>query len=368
MEKIVKVELGPRSYDIRIARGAIEKHLGPTAVAMGNVRTAVAICDATVGKLFSRQVMDSLTAAGLTAEIIQFPAGEQNKNIATVGKIFDELFAITPPIDRDTLIIALGGGVSGDIAGFVAATALRGLRWLQCPTTLLADVDSSVGGKTGVDHEAGKNLIGAFYQPGGVIIDTDTLKTLPVGELRNGLVECVKHAVIRDASMLDFIEENAERFAACDDELMAELIARNVQIKATVVSADERETLNRADLNFGHTIGHAIETFVGYDAISHGQGVALGMVAACGIAVERGLFARDDAQRVTSLLEQLGLKTNWEKLSPAAEQIWKIMHRDKKVRGGKVRMVLPIKLGAVEIFDDIQPDEVYREIKDLDVI
>ena len=360
MDKTVTVELGLRSYDVHIAAGAIES-LGTIAAGIDNVRAAVVIADATVAGLYGDRATASLDSAGLAAAVIDFPPGEQNKNLATVQAIFDKLFAVEPAVDRGTLIVALGGGVSGDIAGLVAATALRGLRWLQCATTLLAAVDASVGGKTGVDHPAGKNLIGAFHQPRAVIIDVATLKTLPVEEVRNGLAECLKHAVIRDASMLDFIEDSAEALLECDAEAMTELIARNVGIKAGVVAADERESGQRAHLNFGHTIGHAIEVCVGYEHISHGQAVALGMIAADHMAVGRGLIGEAEAERIRNLLDRLRLPTKWDSLD--GEMIWQVMQHDKKARGGRVRMVLPTRLGSVDIFDDIEPRAVRDAVK-----
>ena len=362
MGKTVTVELGPRSYDVRIAAGAIEA-LGPTAAGFENVRAAAVIADSTVAGLYGRRAVESLCSAGLAVETIDFPPGEQYKTLATLGRILDRLFSIKPEVDRNSLIVALGGGVTGDMAGLVAATALRGLRWLQCATTLLAAVDASVGGKTGVDHPAGKNLIGAFHQPSAVIIDVETLKTLPADELANGLAECVKHAVIRDAELLDFIEKNADALLECDGEAMTELIARNVGIKAAVVAADEREAGQRAHLNFGHTIGHAIEAHVGYDRIAHGQAVSLGMIAANHMAVARGLISGEDAERICLLLGRLALPTKWQSLD--GDEIWQIMQHDKKARGGKVRMVLPTKLGSVEIFDDIEPQAVRAAVESL---
>jgi 3-dehydroquinate synthase len=238
----------------------------------------------------------------------------------------------------------------------VAAAALRGLRYVQAPTTLLADVDSSVGGKTGVDHPAGKNLIGAFHQPRAVVIAVDVLASLSAEEFANGLAECVKHAVIRDAALLEFIEDRRQEILRRDGDVLAELIRRNVAIKAAVVSADERESGQREHLNFGHTIGHAVETLVGYGAISHGQAVSLGMAAACRMAVARGLLEADDARRVERLLEALGLPVRRAGLD--AKAIWEIMQHDKKARAGQVRMVLPASLGGVAVFDDITADAV----------
>ncbi len=345
----VTVNLGSRSYDVRIEAGLLSG-LGAAVAAMPKARAAVVISDSTVAGLYGQAAIDSLRQAGLAAALAQFPAGEASKTLATYSRLFDDLFAAKPAVDRDTIIVALGGGVTGDLAGFVAATALRGLRFVQCPTTLLADVDSSVGGKTGVDHHAGKNLIGAFHQPSAVLIDVETLATLPKAEISTGLAECVKHGIIRDWSLLDFIDANRDAIMAADAEVMTQLVARNVAIKAAVVSADERESGERAHLNFGHTIGHAIETLAGYGQLSHGQAVALGMVAACRLAVKRGLIDTATADRVEGLLERLALPTAWQG-DPQA--VLEIMRHDKKNQGGRIRMVLPTGPGRVDIFDDI---------------
>lgn len=358
----VTVELGPRSYDVLVGAGTIAG-LGRTADALGKVQQVVVISDSKVTGLYGRQAMHSLASAGVRATLLEFPAGEENKNLATVSKLFDQIFAITPPVDRNCVIVALGGGVPGDVAGMVAATALRGIRWLQCPTTLLADVDASVGGKTGVDHDAGKNLIGAFHQPSGVVIDVRTLKTLPPEQLKSGLAECVKHAVIRDGELLDAIETNSKALLACDENLLVELISRNVAIKAAVVSADELESGERAHLNFGHTIGHGIEAFLGYGRITHGQAVALGMIAACRIAEDRHLIAPSLRERLVSVLGNLGLAVNWPGLD--VDHIYQIMQHDKKARAGKVRFVLPTALGKVGVFDDVEQAQTREAIASL---
>ena len=362
MEQTVRVELDDRSYDVRVGPGLLDA-AGPAVAALENVSSAVVVSDDTVAGLYGKRVVGSLAGEGLDASLVEFSAGEQNKTLRTAGEVLDKLFAVSPAIDRDTVVVALGGGVAGDLAGFVAATALRGLRWVQCPTSILADVDASVGGKTGVDHKAGKNLIGAFHQPRAVLIDVDTLGTLPPEERSNGLAECVKHGVIRDAALLDFIEDNAEALLDCAPAVTTEFIARNVAIKADVVADDERESGRRAHLNFGHTIGHAIEAFVGYDRIRHGQAVALGIVAADFLAVDRGLIELEAAERVEDLLRRLKLPVRRDGLD--AGDIWRIMQHDKKARGGQVRMVLPVMLGQVAVFDDITADAVTKAVESL---
>ncbi len=362
IEKTITVELGPRSYDVRIGPGVLSQ-VGRAVADLGNVSQAIVISDSNVAALFGQELIDSISAAGIPVTLIDFPAGEANKSLATFGQLMDALFAITPAIDRNSVVIALGGGVAGDMAGFVAATALRGLRWLQCPTSLLADVDASVGGKTAVDHAAGKNLIGSFHQPSGVLIDVDTLRTLPEPELRSGLAECVKHGVIRDVSLLDFIDEQAEQILACDTAVMTDFIARNVTIKAGVVTADEQESGVRAHLNFGHTIGHAIESYLGLGKITHGEAISLGMIAANQMSIARGMLGADEAKRVAVLLDKLGLPIALADLD--ADKIWAIMQHDKKTIGGKVRMVLAQNLGEVAIYDDISQDAVVAAVSSL---
>lgn len=376
MKKKIHVELGERSYDVRIAPGLLGE-VGASIAELTDARQVVIVTDSNVAPLYAGRVADSLGKVGIASRIIEFPAGEPSKNLATVSNLLDELFNRTPlasgkpAIDRNTVIVALGGGVAGDMGGFVAAVSLRGLRYVQCPTSLLAVVDSSVGGKTGVDHAAGKNLIGAFHQPLAVLSDIETLRTLPITELRNGLGECVKHAVIRDAGLLEFIETNADTLQSTDDgklafdaEIMCELLGRNVEIKAEVVCADERETGVRAHLNYGHTIGHAIETFVGYENIRHGEAVALGMVAANHIAVERSLLDQPIADRIVKILRNLQLSTSYALLNAA--EIRDIMKHDKKACDGKIRMVLPSALGDVDIYDDITEQEVAEAVKSIE--
>lgn len=355
MEQTVRVELGDRSYDVRVGSGLLES-VGDAAGALPAVRQAAVIADSNISSSYGVRVAASLEDAGISATMFEFPYGEANKTLGHFSNLIDSVFSITPAIDRDLLIVACGGGVTGDITGYVASSVLRGVRWIQCPTSLLADVDASVGGKTGINHPSGKNLIGAFYQPSGVLIDVETLKTLPIEELRSGLGECVKHAVIRDATLLDFIAANISGILECDSDVMRDLVARNVVIKAAVVAGDEREAGTRAHLNYGHTVGHAIETIIGYGTISHGGAVSLGMIAANAMAVSRGLISADDAAKVRQSLEALGLPTSYGGLDSG--QVWEVMHRDKKARGGRVRMILPTEIGKVDIFDDIDAAQV----------
>ncbi len=353
--RTIPIDLGPRSYDVRIGQG-LRRAVGPFLAEMDGISSAAVISDSNVAAIYADDVLDSLRAADLPANLVTFPAGEEHKHLPTCSTLYDSLFALGPPLDRSSVIVALGGGVPGDVAGFVAATALRGIRFVQVPTTLLADVDASVGGKTGIDHPAGKNLIGAFHQPAGVLIDVETLSTLGPEQLRSGLAECVKHAVIRDAALLDFIEDRAGALLACQPDAMGELICRNVEIKAAVVSADERETGVRAILNYGHTFGHAIEAAAGYGNLTHGAAVALGMVAANRVAVSRGWLDASVAARVETVLAHLDLPVRRADLD-AADLYHRMLH-DKKTRGGRITFLLPVELGQVRIVDDLTEAEI----------
>jgi 3-dehydroquinate synthase len=285
---------------------------------------------------------------------ILVPDGERHKQLSTVARIYDAL--VRADADRASTLVTFGGGVIGDMAGFAAATYLRGMPFVQCPTTLLAMVDSSVGGKTGFNVAEGKNLIGAFHQPVLVVIDPDVLRSLPDRELRCGLAECVKHAVIRDGSLLDWIGDHADAIRAHDPASLAELIRRNVEIKARVVMADERESGERAHLNFGHTFAHAIEATAGYGEIQHGEAVALGMLAATRTAVELGLCDAKLLERLTAVLADLGLATDVRLADEAALE--QAMRHDKKVIGDRLRLILPDRSGGVVIRDDVPGDAV----------
>ncbi|NQU76576.1 MAG: 3-dehydroquinate synthase [Planctomycetes bacterium] len=364
----VCVELPDRPYDILIDRGLLWR-VGPLAMEAAGGRSAFIITDTNVGPLYAEATAKGLADAGYATFVVSFPAGEPNKTLATVSCLFDQIFAAPTPPDRESVVVGLGGGVVGDVAGFVAATLLRGVALVQVPTSLLADVDSSVGGKTAVDHPAGKNLIGAFHQPRIVCIDTGVLATLDKLELSCGLAECVKHGVIRDESLVTWLDQNADALLGGDADRLTELIARNVAIKAAVVAEDERETGRRAHLNFGHTIGHAIEAVAGLtvgsagegDYLRHGHCVALGMVAADHIAVSRRLLPADQAERVERLLSRLNLPIRRAGLD--GPELLRIMRHDKKARGGVLRFVLPAgSVGAVEIQDDVTEEEIFAAI------
>jgi 3-dehydroquinate synthase len=301
----------------------------------------------------------ALERAQLDASLLVVEAGEEQKTPATVARIHDGAFARR--LERGSLIVALGGGVVGDMAGFAAATWLRGIAVVQVPTTLLAMVDAAIGGKTGVNHPGGKNLIGAFHQPRLVLIDPTTLATLPEREFRAGMAEVIKYGVIGDADLFAQLEGAAQRdpagalasIEAVGPSLLQSLLERSAAAKARVVAADEHEGGLRAILNYGHTLGHAVETLCGYGTWLHGEAVGLGMLAAGEIAVAMGLWSQADQERQRALVAAAGLPLRWPDLNP--EAVLLCLQGDKKVRDGRVRFVLPTAVGAVEIRDDVMP-------------
>ena len=313
-----------------------------------------------VFRRYGEQVMASLEQAGFQAAHHLLPAGERYKTLNSIQKVYDT--ALTHHLERSSTIVALGGGVVGDMAGFAAATWLRGIHFVQVPTSLLAMVDAAIGGKTGVNHPQGKNLIGAFHQPRLVLIDPHVLQTLPAREFRAGMAEVIKYGVIWDAELFTQLEaaKRLDQQRYVSEELMQTILTRSCQAKAHVVSKDEKEAGLRAILNYGHTIGHAVESLTGYKLVNHGEAVAIGMVAAGQIAVELGMWEADAAQRQQALIEKTGLPT---KLPPGMdiEAIVAALQTDKKVEAGKVRFVLPTEIGAVKVTDQV-PSEVIREV------
>lgn len=371
------------AYDIVIQPGGLDD-LGSLAAAAAPHAKACMIVDENVEKSHGRVAARSLKNAGYDLTVGVMPADEKHKSLATVGALLDVV--LDAKLERKSPIIAVGGGITGDTAGYVAASYLRGVPFVQVPTTLLAMVDASVGGKVGVNARQGKNLVGAFHQPVLVLIDPDTLKTLPDRDFRCGLAECVKHGVIRDPDLFAWIESNVDRLLGLDRGTLVQLVERNVKIKAAVVAEDEKEQGVRAHLNFGHTFAHAIEaTPVGnkqsakprgrfappqrfgpppskddsaYSSVyAHGEAVSLGMVAATRLAVDTGRCDAAVLDRLTVLLDALGLPTASDKL-PETEQLMATMTGDKKVKDGKVRLVLPDRLGAVSIVSDTPPAAV----------
>lgn len=353
----VRVELGPRSYDILIGRGVLQG-LGGRVIGLRPTGVAV-VSNPTVHGLYGEQVEGMLRAQGISPQRILIPDGESYKDFLWLYKILGEL--LTAGFDRQGLVIALGGGVIGDIAGFAAATYMRGIRCLQVPTTLLSQVDSSVGGKTGVNHPLGKNMIGAFFQPSLVIMDVDLLRTLPGRELKAGLAEIIKYGVIRDSAVFELLEREREDILKLGPTL-EQLIVRSCRIKADVVNEDERESGVRAILNFGHTFGHAVETLTGYTCFLHGEAVAIGMRVAADLAARLKLISRPDATRIRRLIKAYGLPVSIPGDISAGAMMDAMLH-DKKAVGKKMRLVLPTAIGRVEIRDGIADSIIIKAIE-----
>jgi 3-dehydroquinate synthase len=352
----VPVELGPRSYEVRVVTGRLDE-FGPfVRGALGSswsgrsCRSALIVTDTHLADLsLTSGYQTALSQVGIESATVILPPGEASKSLACTSRLYDEL--VSRKADRHTAIVALGGGVVGDIAGFAAATYARGLPLVMVPTTLLAQVDSSVGGKVGINHPGAKNIIGAFHQPVGVWIDTATLQTLPDRELRCGLAEVVKYGVILDAEFFAELESQSGNILNRHDDALRRIVARSCRLKADVVAADEREETGlRAVLNFGHTVGHAIEAVAGYGGLfEHGEAVAVGMVAECRLAHGLGWIGSDVVDRVIGLLERFGLPTSAPGLDPV--RLIEAMGRDKKNRNGRLRFVLPRSIGRVELTD-----------------
>jgi 3-dehydroquinate synthase len=346
----IPVRFPQHRYTVAIEPRALER-LGASLRALAPSTGAALFVDPGVRDTLAPIARASLEAAGYGVVEHVLPGGEASKNLDGVRALYDVL--LERRLERSTPVIALGGGVTGDMAGFVAATYLRGVPFVQCPTTLLAMVDSSVGGKVGVNVPQGKNLIGAFHQPVAVVADTLALRTLPARELRCGLAECIKHAVIRDADLFAWTRANMPALLALDPDALAELVARNVEIKAAVVMEDEKETGVRAHLNFGHTFAHAIEAVTGYGVILHGEAVALGLLAASTLAGSLGLCPKELRAEVEALVAAAGLAVRAN--LPDDARLLAAMALDKKVARARIRFVLPTRLGAVELRDDVEP-------------
>jgi 3-dehydroquinate synthase len=346
------------SSRVHLAPGALDA-LGPlTRRATGAARVVV-VSDARVARLHGGRALRSLRRAGLATDLVLVPRGEHAKRPEVVLRLWARLSALG--LSRRDAIVALGGGAVGDLAGFVAATWLRGVAWVCAPTTVLAQVDSSVGGKTGVNLPEGKNLVGAFHQPRLVAADVLTLRTLAERDFRSGLAEVVKHGMIADPVLFQRLEEQADRILARDPPALQEIVRRSCAIKARVVEADEREAGLRAMLNFGHTVGHAVEAARGYGAITHGEAVAQGMLVAAALSVRRGLCPEADAARLRELLNRFGLLGA---PLPSPESLETYMVSDKKARDGVVQFVLTRGVGSVTFAPISEREELRRAIQD----
>lgn len=358
MQQIVSVKLGERSYGIHIGSG-VSGQLAELLEKNSFSKKGMIVTDQTVSSLYLPAIRKSLAHTGFdTAEYI-LPPGEQSKSLAYCEKVLSQM--AKDNLERRSFLIALGGGVIGDLSGFVAACYLRGISFIQIPTTLLAMVDSSVGGKTGVNLPEGKNLVGAFYQPVGVFADLDMLKTLPDREFSAGMAEVIKYGVIRDKPFFYFLEKNIKKIKDKDTETLAMIVQRCCEIKAEVVSQDEHETIGlREILNFGHTIGHGIEAVGGYGKMLHGEAISVGMVIEAKLAGEKLGFSADAANRLRKLLEAFDLPTKMPQVDKGL--LIRAMSRDKKVRDGKLRFAIPEDFGATATGIEFSEDEVRRVI------
>jgi 3-dehydroquinate synthase len=366
MQAVIPVSLPQNSYEIAIAPDTLDQigtwMTGENIKKLG--KKVLVVSNPTIFKHYGQRVIDSLTQAGFTVNHCILPAGERYKTPATLQKIYDA--ALENHLERSSTLVALGGGVIGDMTGFAAATWLRGINVVQVPTTLLAMVDAAIGGKTGVNHPHGKNLIGAFHQPRLVLIDPQVLNTLPAREFRAAIAEVIKYGIIWDADLFEKLE-NAKRLDQIryvSQDLLQDILTRSCQAKAHVVSKDEKESGLREILNYGHTIGHAVESLTGYRVVNHGEGVAIGMVAAGLIAVEMGLWDRESSDRQLALIEKAGLPTRLPE-GMDIDAIVDTLQSDKKVKEGKVRFVLPRQIGTVIVTDQVEADVIRKVLKQM---
>jgi 3-dehydroquinate synthase len=355
----VEIDLGARSYAIAIGSGLLDRHETWDGLAARGGR-ALIVTNPVVGRHYAATLRSALAPSFGDVPVVELPDGEAHKDLATLNLVFDALLAARA--DRRTTLFALGGGVVGDMAGFAAACYMRGVPYVQVPTTLLAQVDSSVGGKTGVNHPLGKNMIGAFHQPRRVVADLATLTTLPQRELLAGLAEVIKYGAIADAGFLDWIEANLDALLRRDPSALAHAVATSCRIKAAVVSADEREEGRRAILNFGHTVGHAIESGTGYGTWLHGEAVGCGMVVAARLSARLGRLQVGDADRLQGLVTRAGLPTRLPSLG--AERYLELIRHDKKAEGADPRFVLLDGLGqsALRAVPEVEVGALLREL------
>lgn len=355
MSQNITVDLGERSYPIYLCHDELDDIGGFLRNTTPPTRCVI-ISDENVAPLYGTTVVDSLRHAGYEAHLITIPAGERQKNLRRFEKLSRQLIDLG--LDRDSVLLALGGGVIGDIGGFVASAYMRGISYFQIPTTVLAQVDSSVGGKTAVNLPEGKNLVGAFYQPEGVYIDSSVLQTLEERDIRAGMVEVLKYGIIRDADFFAWLENNLDDVLGLEPTAVLHAVKRSCEVKADVVTRDERESGLRAILNYGHTVGHAVEALSEYDRFRHGEAVAIGMEAAGHIAREHVGLKEEDMDRQTDILQQLGVPITVRDLN--ADDIIQKMATDKKSVDGKPRFILADTIGSVQVCEDV-PENTIRE-------
>lgn len=356
--RTVNVPLGARSYDIQIGEGLLAR-LGKECARQGLGQRCAVISDTHVAPRYAKAAQRVLAQAGFDSVLITVPAGETAKSLKTVQFCYDRLAA--QRLERKSFIVALGGGVVGDLAGFVAATYLRGVAFVQVPTTLLAQVDSSVGGKVGVNLKSGKNLVGAFYQPRLVLCDLETLGTLPNREYRAGLAEVIKYGIIYDAALFERLERDLPGLLEREPKTLTEVVARCCEIKAEVVGQDETESGLRAILNFGHTVGHALETISHYGKYLHGEAISIGQVAAAHLSAQLLGLPETEVERIRALLGRAGLPTLLRLGADQRPKVLAAMKLDKKVSGGEVKFVLARRIGQVEVGQSV-PAAALRQV------
>ncbi|MFQ5707355.1 MAG: 3-dehydroquinate synthase [bacterium] len=353
----IKVDLAERSYPIFVDAGNLRK-LGEMYQLYGLGRKAVVVSDATVDSLYGKALSAGFKGLGVQLRSIVLPAGEHTKSLRTIENIITEMLEYG--CDRDSAVIGFGGGVIGDIAGFAASIFKRGVPFVQVPTTLLAQVDASVGGKTGVNHALGKNLIGTFYQPRLVWMDLEMLKTLPTREILCGLGEIIKYGVIWDATLLTLVEENLDKIRSLDRDIVQEIVKRCCEIKAEIVSQDEKEAGLRMILNFGHTVGHALEAATDYNVLNHGEAVLLGMLAESKIALAAGHLSAPDFERIHNIIAKVDLQIDLEGVTVAS--VVEFIKTDKKRLAGRPRLVLPRAVGEVFVVDNLDRRTIKKGI------
>jgi 3-dehydroquinate synthase len=358
--RIVNVPLGNRSYEIQIAASLLAR-LGRECAKLKLGQRCAIITDTNVGRRFAKPAFEALVKGGFAPVLVIVPAGETAKSLKTVQSCYDQLAAHR--LERKSFIVALGGGVVGDLAGFVAATYMRGIAFVQVPTTLLAQVDSSVGGKVGVNLKAGKNLVGAFYQPKLVLCDLDALRALPEREFRAGLAEVIKYGIIYDANLFAQLERDLPKLLKREAKTLSGVIARCCEIKAEVVGQDETESGLRAILNFGHTIGHGLEAISSYGKYLHGEAISIGQVAAAHLSANLLGLPAAEVQRIASLFVRAGLPTTVRLTLAQRGRLFAAMRLDKKVSGGEIKFVLAKRIGCVE-FGCRVPDALVKEALD----
>ncbi|WP_419805596.1 3-dehydroquinate synthase [Terriglobus sp.] len=354
----IRVETASAQYSVRLGSGLLGSLPKLLQELPARPSRVFVVTSPEIERLWGEAVLQPLRDADFAVQTVHIPAGEQHKRLSTLERLCEELAAAGA--DRDTLLIALGGGVIGDITGFLAAIYMRGIRFVQVPTTLLAQVDSSVGGKTGVNLAVGKNLVGSFHQPIAVVADLDTLQTLPRRELRAGLQESVKSAIIRDPALFEFMEQNTETILAADPAALERVVESSIRVKAAVVAEDEYEGGLRMILNFGHTVGHAIEAATEYKHLLHGEAIGWGMLAAIHLGCARGVLPQSDADRMRALVRRIA---DMPPFTATADRLVALTGSDKKKRSGALSFILPVAIGEVEIVRDVTPTELTAAVE-----